>query len=423
MLQFLKLPEIRALRELNIDGRWLFVTRTVRMFAYGFVAVILVLYLHEVGLSDTAVGALLTATLLGDVAISLWITGNADRIGRRRMLIIGCGLMMLAGIAFVLTDNWLLLALAATIGTISPSGNEVGPFSPIEQAALPQTAPAEHRTQIFAWYNLVGSLATAVGGLIGGGLTDLLQHSGMSALSSYRVPLVGYTLIGVLLAVLFTRLSPQIEAPRRPVDAPVVKTQFGLHRSRGIVLKLSALFMLDSFAGGLVVLSWVTYWFHVKYGVEPAALGAIFFGANLLAGLSSLAAARVARRFGLLNTMIWTHAPSNILLILVPLMPNMPLAILMLLLRFSISQMDVPTRQSYTVAVVDPDERSAAAGITNIARTAALSVSPSLTGALFSAGLLSVPFLMAGSLKLVYDFALARSFQTIKPEEERTSAP
>ena len=415
----LQLPEIRALRELSPDGRWLFATRSVRMFAYGFVAVILVLYLHEVGLSDTAVGALLTATLLGDVVISLWITANADRIGRRRMLFIGCGLMMLAGIAFVVTDNWLLLALAATIGTISPSGNEVGPFSPIEQAALPQTAPAEHRTQVFAWYNLGGSVATALGGLLGGTLTDFLQHNGLSALSSYRVPLIGYTLLGILLAGLFTRLSPQIEAPPQATDTTIVKKQWGLHKSRGIVLRLSALFMLDSFAGGLVVLSWVTYWFHVKYGVEPATLGLIFFGANLLAGFSSLAAARVARRFGLLNTMIWTHAPSNILLILVPLMPNLQLAIIMLLLRFSISQMDVPTRQSYTVSVVDPDERSAAAGFTNIARTAALAISPSLTGSLFSAGLLSVPFLLAGGLKLIYDFALARSFQTIKPEEER----
>jgi MFS family permease len=187
-----------------------------------------------------------------------------------------------------------------------------------------------------------------------------------------------------------------------------------------VVTKLAMLFAVDAFAGGLVVQSWVAYWFHKRYGVEPAVLGSIFFGANILAGLSALAAARVAGRFGLINTMVWTHIPSNLLLISVPLMPNLPLAITALLLRFSISQMDVPTRQSYIMAVVDPDERSAAAGVTTIVRTAASAISPTLTGVLLTASLLSAPFFLAGGLKIVYDLSLYRSFRALKPPEEQS---
>jgi MFS family permease len=186
-----------------------------------------------------------------------------------------------------------------------------------------------------------------------------------------------------------------------------------------VVLKLSALFALDAFAGGLIVQSLIAYWFHIRFGVEPGILGGIFFGANFLAGLSALAAARIAARFGLINTMVWTHIPSNILLMLVPLMPSLPLAIMALLVRSSISQMDVPTRQSYTMAVVDPDERSAAAGATTIVRTAASAVAPVLTGTLLGASLLNLPFFLAGGLKITYDLLLYRNFRTIKPPEER----
>jgi MFS family permease len=317
---------------------------------------------------------------------------------------------------FALTQNILLLTLAAVIGTISPSGNEVGPFLSIEQATLPQTTQDVHRTQVFAWYALVGSFATALGALCGGGLAGALQSSGVAPLASYRVIVIGYALLGAALGLLFTRLSPAAEtAP----NATSGGNRFGLHQSRSIVMRLSGLFMIDALAGGLVVQSLVAYWFHLRFNVDPAVLGGIFFGANILAGLSSLAAARVAARFGLVNTMVFTHVPSNILLILVPLMPNLPLAITVLLLRFSISQMDVPTRQSYVMAVVAPDERSAAAGVTNIARTAASAVAPIITGALLNASLLSVPFFLAGGLKIVYDMALWRSFRTIKPPEEQ----
>ncbi len=408
------------LRTLTTDERLLFATRTVRLFAYGFLSVVLVLYLAQIGLSETQIGLLLTLTLVGDTAISLWITTSADRIGRRRMLVLSAGLMILAGLIFAFTGNFVLLLIAATIGVISPSGGEVGPFLAVEQAALAQTVASQQRTSVFAWYNLVGSFATALGALIGGSVVQGLQGIHVEATISYRVVIVGYAVVGLLLIYLFQHLSPATEADPLMVNAARAKGLFGLHRSRNTIFKLSALFALDAFGGAFVLQSIVVYWFHVRYGVEPALLGAIFFGANILAGISALSAAAVAKRIGLINTMVFTHIPSNILLILVPLMPNLPLAITMLLLRFSISQMDVPTRQSYTMAVVDPDERSAAAGVTGIARTTGAAIAPVLTGLLLSnPALLSVPFFIAGGLKIIYDLILYRLFQSEKPPEEQ----
>jgi MFS family permease len=218
---------------------------------------------------------------------------------------------------------------------------------------------------------------------------------------------------------LFLALSRAVEISSVDKVAPQ-QLFLGLHRSKSVVMRLSGLFAMDAFAGALIVQSLLAYWFHVKYGVDTGVLGTIFFGANILAGLSALFAARIAKRFGLINTMVFTHVPSNIFLILVPLMPNLPLAIGMLLARFSISQMDVPTRQSYTMAVVDPDERSAASGVTTIARSVGAALSPSLAGLMMATPLLfSAPFILAGGLKLVYDFLLYRSFRSMKPPEER----
>ncbi len=399
---------------LNADGRILFTTRIVRLFAYGFLSVVLALYLAQVGLTTAEIGALLTFTLLGDAGVSLWITTSADRIGRQKMLMAGAALMLFAGVVFAVTQNYVLLVIAAIIGVISPSGNEIGPFLSIEQAALTQIVPNEQRTRVFAWYNLVGSFATATGALCGGALAQLLQATGSTPLASYRAIVLIYATFGVVLALVFSRLSKNVETTRQ-----VVTTRIGLHRSRGIVLKLSALFSLDAFAGGFIVQSLVAYWFQTRFGVPPVVLGSIFFGANILAGISALSAARIAARIGLINTMVFTHIPSNLLLILVPLMPNLPLAILVLLARFSISQMDVPTRQSYTMAVVEPDERSAASGVTSIARSIGAAVSPSLAGALLGGPLLSAPFFVAGGLKIVYDLLLYRSFRAMKPPEEK----
>jgi MFS family permease len=402
----------------------LFATRVVRLFAYGFLSVILVLYLAEVGLGEEQIGLLLTMTLIGDTAVSLGITTRADRIGRKRMLVAGAALMVFGGVVFAVSGSFVPLLLAATVGVISPSGNEVGPFLPIEQAALAQTVAAQQRTRALAWYQLAGSFATAAGSLACGVLVQLLQGHGARPLESFRVVLFAYAGAGLLLAVLFLRLSPASEAAApapAPGEVPARRGLFGLHQSRGVVLRLSALFALDAFAGGFVLQSFVAFWFHVRFGADPATLGSIFFGANLLAGLSALAAAALARRVGLLNTMVFTHVPSNLLLVLVPLMPTLPLASAVLLLRFAISQMDVPARQSYTAAVVSPDERSAAAGVTGVARTAGAALAPALAGPLLSSpALAGTPFVVAGLLKLLYDGLLYRLFRGVIPPEEVT---
>ncbi len=399
------------------DFNVLFSTRIIRLFCYGFLSIILALYLADTGMTEGQIGLLFTLTLVGDAGISLWLTTSADRFGRKRTLLIGAMLMAGAGIVFLLTNNTIILMAAAIIGVISPSGNEIGPFLSVEQAGLTQIVSDEKRTQVFAWYNLVGSFATATGALSGGWLAQLLQAQGMSAGAAYRVVLMGYAAGGFILSILFLWLTPAVEIkPSKNASTPRI---LGLHKSRKVVLKLSALFALDAFAGGLIVQSMIAYWFHLKFGIASGILGSIFFGANVLAGISALLAVSIAKKIGLINTMVFTHIPSNILLMLVPLMPNLPLAIGVLLLRFSISQMDVPTRQSYTMAVVDPDERSAAAGVTGIARSVGASLSPVLAGLFISIpGLFSLPFYLCGSLKIVYDLLLYRSFQTMKPPEE-----
>ena len=398
-----------ATAPLSLDGRLLFVTRAARMFSYGFLSVVLVLYLAGLGFSEGRIGLLLTLTLVGDVLVSLWITLHADRMGRRRMLILGAALMVAAGVPFALSGDFTVLVLAATFGVISPSGNEVGPFLAIEQAALSQVLPEDRRTGVFAWYHLTGAFATALGALAGGWTAQVLQASGMAPVASYRVLVYAYAGMGLVLAVFFAKVSRDVEAPP---SAPTAG-RLGLHASKGVVLRLSALFSLDAFAGGFIIQSLVAYWFHQRFGVQPGMLGTIFFVANLLAGLSALYAVRLARRIGLIRTMVVTHIPSNVLLILVPLMPNLPLAIGMLLLRYSISQMDVPTRQAYTMAVVAPDERSAAAGVTGIARTAGAAISPVLAGPMFALpALAGLPFFIGGGLKLLYDLLLYRSFKS-----------
>jgi MFS family permease len=401
------------------DVPLLFTTRIVRLFCYGFLSVVLALYLAQVGLSETLIGLLLTLTLAGDAVISLWLTTSADRFGRRRTLLLGALLMIGAGTVFIVTKNPWLLILAAIVGVISPSGNEIGPFLSVEQAGLTQLIPNERRTQVFAWYNLSGSFATATGALSGGWLSKFLQNSGETVVNSYRAVLLGYALGGLILVILFSFVSAAIELPR-DIPQSTSKRTLGLHRSRGAVLRLSALFAIDAFGGGLIVQSMVAYWFYTRFGIEANVIGTIFFGANILAGISALLAGRLARKIGLINTMVFTHIPSNVLLILVPLMPSLPLAISVLLLRFSISQMDVPTRQSYTMAVVDPDERSAASGVTTIARSVGAAISPSLTGVFLSIpALISAPFFLSGGLKIIYDLLLYRNFRRMKPPEEQ----
>lgn len=379
------------------------------MAAYGAIAVILVLYLAAAGLSGLEIGLLLSLTLVGDAVISLWLAVHADRFGRRRTLLIGAALMAAAGLAFTVSHQFAVLLLAATLGVISPSGGEVGPFLAVEQAALSHMVPPERRTSVFAWYNLTGSIATAVGALVTGLVLGSLRAVGVTELAADRFVLFGYAGLGLLLIPVIAAVSPAIEVERHDVS---IARRFGLHRSRAVVRRLALLFSLDAFAGGLVMQSLLAFWLHARFGVPEAGLGAIFFALNLLAAVSALAAARIARRIGLINTMVFTHLPSNILLTFVPLMPTLPLAVLVLMARFSISQMDVPTRQSYTMAVVAPDERSAAAGVTGIARTAGAAIAPLIAGPLLAIpGLAAVPFFIAGALKVAYDLALWASFR------------
>lgn len=411
----LRTTELLALRGLRPDGQVLLLTRVVRMFAYGFLAVILALYFTELGWENGQIGALLTITLAGNAFVTLAITTRADRIGRKKMLIFAAVLMLAAGITLLLTDNFIILAIAGIVGTISPTGLEVGAFAPIEQAALPQSTTDKQRTKVFAWYNLFGFFSTALGSLIGGVLSSVLQSNGVLALNSYRVVIIAYLAACLLLIWIYSWLSPMMEAPRRRL---LDVSALGLHISRGKIYRLAGLYALDAFAGGLVVQSLFAYWFKANFGADEALIGLIFFMGNVLAGISTLGAARLAKRLGLLRTMVWSQIPAAIFMMLIPFMPHIALAILLFLLRASVAQMDMPTRQSYLVAIVQPDERSAAAGVTNIARTFGTSLSPALSGILLGASLLTLPFLLSGVLKIGYNAALYRFFKGEVPPEE-----
>jgi MFS family permease len=400
---------------LSRDGWLLFAAAGVRTLAYGGVSVILGPYLASRGLGPAAIGWVFTAALAGGAALTVVLTAVADRLGRRRMQVAGAALMTLAGLVFALTDHVGLLVVAAVLGTVSPSGKDVGPFLALEQAMIPSTTSDERRTAVFAAYNLVTSLAAALGAL-GAGLPALL---GLGEARSYRLLLLGYAGVGVVLGGLFASLSPRVEVGHAPAPGGAGRPGWlGIQRSRGIVARLAALFALDAFAGGFVVQGLMAYWFHLRFGVDAAGLAGIFFGTNLLAACSFLAAVPVARRIGLLETMVFTHLPSNVLLLLVPLMPTLSLAVTVLLVRHLLSQMDVPTRQSYTMAVVDPAERSAAAGLTAVARNAAAALAPAVAAPTLAVPALGLPFLVAGTLKIAYDLALWAQFRTIRPPEE-----
>lgn len=397
------------------DRRLLFVTRSLRMFAYGGLSVVLALYLSAEGVHEERVGWILTAALLGDIAISLWLSTSADSFGRRRTLVIGALLMAAAGAVFASTTYFPVLLVAATVGVLSASDKEVGPFLSIEQAALSQTVRDEDRTGVFAWYHVAGSVAAALGCFAAGLLSEGLLGAGRAGSAVYQPVVVWYAAAGLLLAAGFCLLSPAAEPERQDVPRP--RVLLGLHRSRGVVLRLSALFALDAFGGGFVLLSLVAFWLHERYGLEPAELGGVFMVSNLLAAGSGLIAARLAKWIGLVETMVFTHLPSNVLLILVPFMPEAELAVALLLLRACISQMDVPTRQSYTMAVVTPDERSAAAGVTAVARSVGAAASPVLAGYLLAdPRLMGLPFVIAGVVKIVYDVWLYRAFVGHEPE-------
>ena len=409
----------RWLPELSRDGWILFATGGIRGFATGFFAVVFGLYLAVRGLDAATIGLIFTAALAGGAVATVLATTLADRLGRRRILIVSTTVMALTTAVVAVTNSVVVLAIAGMVGAVSPSGNDVGALLPIEQAILPQAARAEQRTHVFAFYNLVSSFAGAIGALSIG----LPATVGMTPIAGDRALIATYAILSLALLLLYTRLSPRVEPARTPSGTAPARHWLGVHRSRGALAKLVPLFALDSFGGALVVQALIAYWFYVRYGVDTRTLGAIFFGTSLLAALSFLAAAPVAKRVGLLNTMVFTHLPSNVLLMLVPLMPNLALSAAALLARSLLSQMDVPTRQSYTMAIVDPDERSAVAGITSVARKAGGAVAPSISGVLLSASALAVPFLIGGAVKIVYDLAMFAVFCQVHPPEEISRAP
>jgi MFS family permease len=401
---------------LDSDGRKLLAARTLRAFGYGYLAVTLAVYLQQLGLSGVAIGFVLTAAVAGSALMNVLWSLLADRFGRRRTIATMAVLMVGGGLLFAFADQLWLLLVAACTGTISASSAEVGPFITVEQAILPQTAPDQRRTWLFSIYETLGNLAAAAGALFTGAAV-LFARLGLGGASAYRPLFIIYAGIGLLNLVLFLSLSPEVEVAR--VEG--ARRFIGLHRSTGTVARLSALFGLDALAGGFVLQSIVAYWFHERWGLSPAALGLLFFWVGVLSGLSLLAAGRLAERFGLLNTMVFTHLPSNLLLLLVPLAPAAWLAVVLFLARMTVSQMDVPTRRSYTMAVVDPDERTAAAGITNLARAAAGAVAPVLSGVAIGSGALGLPFLVAGGLKALYDGLIYLAFHEVHPPEERPS--
>src|SRR6266542_2051248 len=412
---------------LTADGWLLFATYAVRLFAYAFMSVVLGLYLAELGLEKWAIGVVFTAALAGGGMMTGRLSFIADRFGRRRVLVLGALLMALAGAAFAVGGNFVVLLVAAAVGTVSPSGSEVGPFLSIEQAMLPQTTRDERRTAAFADYNVVGSAIGALGSLSAG----LPSALGMEPIVGYRSLMWAYAGAAVVLALLFSRLSPRVEAPEKQArqrgsakasagseQHTVRHGQLGVQRSRGAVAKLAALFALDSFGSGFVVQGIVSYWFHLRYGIDVKGLGAIASGTDFLAALSFLAAPWVARRTGLLKAAILPHVVANVLVMLVPLMPAMPLAVGMWLARYLFAQMERPARQSYTMAIVDENERAAASGIMSVARNAAAAIAPSFTGATLAVPALGLPFLCAGGLKLLYDGAFYLLFRGVPPPEE-----
>jgi MFS family permease len=403
------------------DGRLLLTARILRTFAYGFLSIVISIYLKLIGFDGFLIGLILTSTLINSVIFTLVASFYADRIGRRKMLVIYAIMMAISGVIFFVTSNYIALIVAGLIGTINVTGTETGAFLSIEQAVLPQTVKdSKKRNTLFAFYNMVGTFAMSAGVLVSG-LPGIIQHQfGLNQIDSIRLLFLAYSILGIGVLGIYLSLSKRVELMQRRGGGenqdekriPKPLTQTLSPASKKIVAKLSGLFAMDSFGGGFVIQSIVSLWFFTKFGADLTLLSYIFSIAGVLTAFSFLASAKIADRIGLINTMVFTHIPSNILLILVAFSPTLPIAIAFYLARMALSQMDVPTRQSYIVAVVKEDERTAAAGITNISRNITQAISPSIAGSILqSVSLLFAPFLLGGLIKIVYDIALYLQFK------------
>jgi MFS family permease len=393
------------------DARRLLFTRSARGFADGVVSVLLASYLGRLGFTAFQIGAIVTATLLGSAALTLAIGLAGHRFRRRAVLLGAAALMVATGLAFAgITSFWPLLVVAF-VGTVNPSAGDVTLFLPTEQAVLAETSGARDRTALFAWYNLTGTFAGAAGALAAGFPAALADRFQIDVAQAERAGFLLYSALGLLSVAAYARLSPSVEHDAAARAAP-------LARSRGIVLKLSALFSLDSFGGGFVVQSLLVLWLYRRFSLPVEQAAAIFFVAGLLAAFSQFFAARLAARIGHVRTMVYTHLPANVFLLLAGLMPTAPLAVLFLLLRTSLSSMDVPARQAYVMAMVPREERAAASSVTNVPRSLAAAVSPLLSGMLLERTSFGWPLLCAGALKAAYDLVLFAQFAHLRPADE-----
>jgi MFS family permease len=397
---------------LSEEARLVFAGRSLRSFAFGWLSVILALFLDHRGLGAPAIGAVFTATMIEDALLTMALSTVAARVGPARMMAATAPLIALGGVLLALSRAPWLLLLGAVLGTLSPNGQEAGPFAPMEQALLAGLARPGRAVRVFGWYNVFGFLPAAAGAGAAGAALGWALHRGVQEGRAYQAMLLAYATAGVALTILYARLAALERARGEPVK-PIGPGRLGLGRSRRPVLQLAGLQGIDALAGGFVMQSLLAYWFHVRFGVGPEALGALFFGTSLLSALSFLVATRVAERVGLLNTMVFTHLPSNVLLFLVPFMPTFGAAACVLLARHVLSQMDVPTRQAYTMALVTPDERPAAAGLTASTRALAQACAPFVSGLTMAAAATPFPFVIAGGLKIVYDLSLFLRFRSL----------
>lgn len=404
-----------ALEWMTRDGKLLLITRGIRGFGYGLLSTFLLYYLEEiVGYSDLKAYSVLMATLLGSAVFTVFVSKYADSLGRKKLLIALSLLMALSGITFAFTTNYMVLLLAAIVGTLSPTGAEIGSFLPLEQAILPQTVTEEQRNQAFANYNVMGYLAIALGGL-SYGLKDFLVGLSFSEMDAYRVLFLLYAALALAVAILYTTMSAKAEMT--PVQGAAAKVRMS-PGTRRIVARLSGLFAIDAFAGGFVLQTFILAWFATTYGVSASIVGGLAFVAGLLTMLSMYAAVWLSKRIGLLRTMVFTHIPSSVFLILIPVATTFAGSMAFFFARQAISQMDVPTRQSYTVAIVAPEERTAAAGTTAVARNVSQAAGTPVSGYVAQTVALSAPFFFGGILKIIFDISIYFNFRKIKPPEE-----
>jgi len=440
---------LRILTLLSDDGRIVLAARIIRTFGYGFLSVILSIYLALIGFNGVQVGLILSTSLINGILFNVIASFYADKLGRRNILIIYSFLMFSSGIIFFVTDNYVALIVAAFVGTINVTGSETSAFLSIEQAILPRTVKdIKKRNMLFAVYNLAGTLAMSAGILLSGLPTIVQQYvHGLSLAESMKILFLIYSLLGLASILIYLRLSKDIEVTATDKRSPINGTGHEYRKfinnsnnnnegqklpqnnkqrkflfspkSKGIVTKLSALFAIDSFAGGFVIQSIVSLWFYARFGADLSTISYILSISGVITALSFMAAARIADKIGLINTMVFTHLPANVLIIAVAFAPTLPIAAILYLIRMALSQMDVPTRQSYIVSVVKDEERTAATGITNISRNISQALSPSLAGYIIqSLSLFFAPFLIGGVLKVIYDIALYFSFRNIKPQQE-----